>query len=263
MPVDRWSGGDDYEAYVGRWSRLVAREFLAWLSIPSGRRWVDVGCGTGALSSAILDGAAPASVVGIDPSADFVGLARRRVPDSRARFLVGSGERLPLDDGSADAIVSGLVLNFIPDPHGALREMIRVAATGATVAGYLWDYAEGMEMIRRFWDAAIALDADATAKDEAIRFPICAPGPLRQVFEGAGLTDIDVRPIDIPTVFAYFDDYWTPFLSGVAPAPGYVAGLDETSRATLRERLRTTLPTGPDGSIHLTARAFAVRGRRP
>lgn len=262
MAGDRWTGGDDYEAYVGRWSRRVATQFIDWLSIPPNSRWLDVGCGTGALSSAILEGAEPASLVGVDRSADFVSLAATRLIDARARFLVGDGLALPVDARSVDAVVSGLVLNFIPDPDGGLREMVRVAAPGATIAAYVWDYAGRMELMRRFWDAAIALDPASNSKDEGVRFPICAPGPLRDAFESVGLGDVEVRAIDVPTVFRDFDDYWTPFLTGVAPAPGYVVSLNEEGRVALRARLSATLPRQPDGSIHLVARAFAVRGRR-
>jgi SAM-dependent methyltransferase len=261
VTVDRWRGGDDYEGYIGRWSRPVTAEFVDWLSIAPGRRWVDVGCGTGALSGTILERADPSSLVGVDPSADFVAAASARIEDPRARFAVGTAGELPLESASADAVVSGLVLNFVSDPEAGLAEMRRVAAPGATLAGYVWDYAGRMDLIRHFWDAAVALDPAATPNDEGVRFPICAPEPLEQAFEAAGLTGVDVRAIDVPTVFTDFDDYWTPFLSGVGPAPGYAVGLAEPERAALRERLRTTLPTESDGTISLTARAWAVRGR--
>ncbi|MDO8484770.1 MAG: class I SAM-dependent methyltransferase [Candidatus Limnocylindrales bacterium] len=260
---DRWTGGDDYDAYVGRWSRGVAAQFVDWLEIPPARRWVDVGCGTGALAATILARAAPESVVGVDPSAAFVAHAASAIADPRARFQEGGAASLPLEDHWAAAVASGLVLNFVADLGAALREMVRVAQQRAIVAGYVWDYAGEMQLIRRFWDAAVDLDPTAAAKDEGVRFPICAPEPLRHAFEGAGLEAVEVRPIEVPTVFREFDDYWAPFLTGVGPAPGYAAGLDEASRNRLRERLRATLPTKPDGSIHLVARAWAVRGQTP
>jgi SAM-dependent methyltransferase len=260
---DRWTGGDDYDAYIGHWSRPVGAAFVDWLGVGAGRDWVDVGCGTGALSAAILAGADPASLVGIDPSADFVEAAAGRVNERRARFVVGAAAAIPLETATADVVVSGLVLNFVPDPGAALAEMLRVTRPGGVVAGYVWDYADGMELIRRFWDAAIELDAAARELDEGIRFPICAPGPLQRAFESAGLTGVEVRTIDVPTVFRDFGDYWTPFLSGVGPAPGYAAALDPARRADLRDRLEETLPRQPDGRIALTARAWAVRGRRP
>ncbi len=263
MASDRWTGGDDYERYMGRWSRPVADRFLDWLAVPGDRNWVDVGCGAGALTATIIARAAPATVVGVDPSADFVAHAGASVDDPRAQFRVGAAASLPLEDGWADFVVSGLVLNFVPDLDVALREESRVARRGATIAGYVWDYAGEMQLIRRFWDAAVELDPTVAALDEGLRFPICAPEPLRRAFEGVGLLDVDIASIEAPTDFSDFDDYWSPFLTGVGPAPGYAVGLDEAARGRLRERLRATLPTEPDGSIRLVARAWAVRGRTP
>ena len=261
--ADRWSGGDAYERWVGRWSRLVARNFVDWLAVAPGRRWLDVGCGTGALSATVLGRADPATIVGIDPSADFLAHARDRVPDPRASFAVGNAQALPLEDGSADVVVAGLVLNFVPDPAAGLAEMVRVVSPGGVVAAYVWDYAEGMQLMRHFFDAAIALDPAAVAEDEAVRFPICRPEPLRQAFEAAGLASVEVRGIEVATVFASFDEYWTPFLSGVGAAPAFAMRMDEGHRNAIRDRLRATLPAEPDGSIHLTARAWAARGTRP
>jgi SAM-dependent methyltransferase len=263
VAADRWTGGDDYEAYVGRWSRAVGARFVDWLEIPPGRRWADVGCGTGALTAAILAGAAPRDVVGVDPSAEFVAAAASRFDDPRARLDLGSAANIPIEDGWADVVVSGLVLNFVEDLPAALREMLRVTRPQAIIAGYVWDYAGEMQLIRSFWDAAVELDPTAAASDEGIRFPICAPEPLRRAFAGARLANVEVRSIDVATTFRDFDDYWSPFLNGVGPAPGYAAGLDDTARNHLRERLRATLPTEPDGSIHLVARAWAVRGQTP
>jgi SAM-dependent methyltransferase len=259
---DVWASGDAYEPYVGRWSRLVAREFLAWLAVAPGRQWLDVGCGTGALTQTILAQANPAAVTGIDPSEGFLGFARGRVTDPRAEFKVADAQALPAQDASFDAVVSGLVLNFVPKPERAAAEMVRVAKPKGVVAAYVWDYAGEMQMMRRFWDAAVALDPAAQRLDEGVRFPLCGPEPLAQLFGAAGLRDVAVQAIDVPTVFRDFDDYWTPFLGGQAPAPGYNMSLTEERRALLRDRLRTSLPTAADGSIHLIARAWAVRGLR-
>jgi SAM-dependent methyltransferase len=260
---DLWADGDAYEAYIGRWSRLVAEQFIDWLAIPDNQRWVDVGCGTGALTARILRGAAPAAVVGIDPSAPFVAHAAATIIDPRARFRVGTALALPVEDAWADAVVAGLVLMLVADAAQALREMTRVAAPGAVIGGYVWDYAGEMQLIRRFFDAAVELDPAAIAHDEGVRFPICAPEPLRNAFATAGLKDVAVRSIEVATVFRDFDDYWTPFLAGVGMAPAYAVALDEPARGRLRERLRATLPTEPDGSIQLIARAWAVRGSVP
>jgi SAM-dependent methyltransferase len=258
---DRWGDGEAYEAYIGRWSRPVAARFVDWLAIAPRARWVDVGCGTGALTEAILARADPVSVTGVDPSAGFVEAARGRLLDARARVVVGDAASVPLEDRSAEAVVCGLVLNFVPDLTAAMREMHRVVAPGGTLAGYVWDYAGRMELLRRFWDTAIALDPAASSVDEGVRFPICSPGPLRRAFEAAGLVDVDVAVIDVPTVFRDFAACWAPFLRGIGPAPGYVASLGEGERTALRERLRADLPARSDGSIQLVARAWAVRGR--
>ena len=262
-PLDAWQVGEHYEPYIGRWSRLVAREFVARLPVPAGARWLDLGCGTGALTDTVLAGSAPAGVVGVDRSPGFVAHAAAHVADPRVSFAVASAEALPLAGASFDAVASALVLNFVPDRDRALGEMRRVARRGATLAAYVWDYTGGMQMLRRFWAAAAELDPAAGELGEGLRFDFCRPEPLAALFTGAGLTGVVVEPIDVPTVFRDFDDYWTPFLLGQGPAPSYVTGLPEPARAALRERLRQRLTADADGTIRLTARAWAVRGTAP
>jgi SAM-dependent methyltransferase len=263
QPADVWASGDAYEPYVGRWSRAVAREFLAWLGMPPGGRWLDVGSGTGALSETILDVTLPSEVVGIDPSPEFVAYAKSHVADPRAHFDVGDARGLPFASAAFDGVVSGLVLNFVPDPAAAVAEMARVARHGGAVAAYVWDYSGGMELMRRFWDAAVILDPVARELDEGRRFgAICRPDVLSGFFRDAGLRNVESRAVDVPTQFRDFDDYWTPFLGGQGPAPGYAMALSEDRRAALRERIRAALPIAADGSISLVARAWAVWGER-
>jgi len=257
-----WGSGAAYEPYVGRWSRLVAREFLTWLAMPPSARWLDVGCGTGALSQTILAQAAPAAVHGIDPSEGYLALAREQGRDPRVHFEVGDARHLPVATAAYDVVVSGLVLNFIPDLKAGMAEMVRVTKLDGTVATYVWDYAGKMELMRYFWDAAVALKPEARERDEGRRFPICQPEPLHNLFGAAGLHEIDVRAIDVLTHFRDFADYWSPFLGGQFPAPEYAMSLSEEDRAALRERLRATLPFSDDGTIRLIARAWAVRGKR-
>jgi ubiquinone/menaquinone biosynthesis C-methylase UbiE len=259
---DLWAGGAAYEGYIGRWSRPVARAFLAWLGLPPGAGWLDVGCGTGALSQVILETARPRLVHGVDFSRQYLAFARGQLKD-RLGLFCASAVALGLQVGAYDAVVSGLALNFFPDPAAALGEMARAARPGAVVAAYVWDYAADMQLIRFFWDAAAALDPRAVEADEGRRFPLCQPAALRQLFEAAGLAEVTLQKIVIPTAFANFDDYWVPFLSGQGPAPGYVRTLGETERVQLRQRLRAVLPTQPDGAIALTAGAWAVRGQTP
>jgi SAM-dependent methyltransferase len=262
-PAEVWASGAAYEPYVGRWSRLVAREFLAWLAVAPGADWLDVGCGTGALTEAILAGAAPARVRAADASAGYVAYARARTPDARAAFAAADARALPWAAAGADAVVSGLVLNFVPEPALALAEMARVARPGAVVAAYVWDYAEGMQFMRHFWDAAAALDPAAAALDEGRRFPLCRPAALEALWRGAGLRGVAGRALAVPTRFRDFDDLWAPFLGGQGPAPSYATSLDPDRRARLRERIRAGLPVAADGAIALEARAWAVRGVRP
>ena len=258
-----WAAGDPYERYVGRWSRLVARDFVAWLGLPPRLRWLDVGCGTGALSAAVLAAALPATVIGIDPSEAFLALARAQLPDPRVRFEPGDAQALPLADRAVDVAVSGIALNFVPDPPRALREMRRVVRPRGTIALYVWDYAGEMQLMRRFWDAAVALDPAAQALDEGVRFPLCRPDALATLLQEAGLEASEGRALEVATVFRDFDDYWTPFLGGQGPAPGYCMRLTEERRAALREQLRASLPVDARGRIALRARAWAVRAMVP
>ncbi len=257
-----WANGAAYERYVGRWSRLVARQFLAWLGAAPDGRWLDVGCGTGALSQTILQQAAPRTVHGVDRSEAFLALAQQQVPDARARFETGDAQALPAETAAYDAVVSGLMLNFVPQPAQAAAEMARAARPGGVVAAYVWDYGGTMQFMQHFWAAAAALDPAAAALDEGQRFSLCQPEALAAVWQGAGLQAVATTALDIDTHFADFDDYWTPFLGGQGPAPAYTMGLTDDRRAALRERLRATLPFAADGSVPLVARAWAVRGVR-
>jgi SAM-dependent methyltransferase len=257
--LDTWDRGSPYELYVGRWSRRVAPLFLSWLSIPAGRRWLDVGSGTGELCAAIVDGCSPSSVAGIEPSEGFLKTARENLA-GRVAFHQGSATTIPLDDASVDVVVSGLVLNFVPDPRAALAEMARVVFRAGTIAAYVWDYAGKMELMRYFWDAAVELNPGAANLDEGVRFPLCRPVALEKLFADAGLEGVEVTPIDIPTPFANFDDYWQPFLGGQGPAPAYAMSLDEIERTRLRDRLRERIPSTANGAISLTARAWAIHG---
>ncbi len=202
----------------------------------------------------------PSRVVGVDTSEEFLADARARIVDPRSSFHVGDARSLPLPDRRFDAVVSGLAVNFAPDPHRAVVEFARVATSGGVVAAYVWDYAEGMALMRYFWDVATTLDSAAAELDEGRRFPLCRPEPFGRLWADAGLDGVTVRAVEVPTVFADFDDYWTPFLGGQGPAPGYVMSLTEEHRRALRDLLRARLPAAPDGSIRLTAKAWAVRG---
>jgi len=262
LSKDVWASGDLYEPYVGRWSRLVAREFLNWLDRPLHGSWLDVGCGTGALSQTILKICDPDNVKGIDRSEGFVEYARHKVNDPRATFDVGDAQALAVDSKTYDSAVSGLVLNFVPQPEKMISEMGRAVKADGVVAVYVWDYADKMQLMRYFWDAAIALDPAVADLDEAPRFPVCNPDALRALFQSSDLKQVETRAIDVETRFKDFDDYWKPFLGGQGPAPTYAMSLSEEKRAQVREGIRASWPFAADGSIPLSARAWGVKGVR-
>jgi SAM-dependent methyltransferase len=257
---DRWVEGATYEKFMGRWSRVLASAFVTWLRIPEGAHWLDVGCGTGAMSQAICALANPASTLGCDLARPFVEYARAHCTDSRASFQTAGIGSLPRRTGGYGSITSLLALNFFPDPSAAIQEMSTLTARGATLSACVWDYSEGMEFLRYFWDAVAEVDPGSTSLHEGTRFPLCQGGALKEVFERNGLHGVRCEPMEIPTGFLDFDDYWTPFLGGTGPAPTYVASLDATRLSTLVRRLQKSLPARQDGSIPLRARAWAVRG---
>lgn len=259
-----WADAEAYDAYIGRWSRLAARMLVDWIGVAPGSTWLDVGCGTGALSQAIIEGADPSRVTGIDKSQAFVARAKSLISDDRFFVAAGDASSLAMPDGSFDAVVSALMLNAMPDQPAVLREFVRVAKPGGVVATYLWDFDGEMQVLRYFWDAARALDPDAdasSADDEA--FAICRPDRLKAAFEAAGLCDVDVRALDVSAHFRDFDDYWSPLQRGHAPSQEHVASLSDAARSRLRDRLRATLPIASDGSIDLIARAWAAKGTKP
>jgi SAM-dependent methyltransferase len=265
MQLETWASGDAYEQYMGRWSAQIAALFLDKLDVKPNARWLDVGCGTGAVSRAItgytFGGYAQAqNITALDLSFDFVRYARRQSPS--VEFINASATALPLVSNHYHAVVSGLMLNFVPQPETAVREFWRVAKAGGIAAAYLWDYAGKMEFLRYFWDAAVALKPEAKALHEGYRFPICQPEALKALWEGAGLKHVSVQALDVPTVFENFEAYWQIFTAGKFPAPQYLLSLDENSRQTLREQLRAAVPIQDDGSIQFIARAWAVIGEK-
>ena len=259
---DRWSAGQSYEHYMGRWSRKIAARYLDWLAAPAGADWLEIGCGTGALTGEVLARCAPASVLATDPSADFVAHAEREIRDPRARFATAAAQDLPAADASMGVVASALVLNFVPDKPAALAEMQRVLQPGGLLSFYVWDYpGGGVGFIDAFWKAAGEIDPRADALNERVRFPFCTGEALAGLCRQAGFEAPLAEPIEIETLFPDFESFWHPFTLGAGPAPGYCASLAAEQRAMLRVRLEQEL--GTDGPISLAARAWAVKAQRP
>lgn len=259
---DAWSAAEHYERYMGRWSRQIATRYLDWLEPPKDAAWLDVGCGTGALTQTIMARCAPRTIAAIDPSATFVAQARATTSDAevRLRFEVADAQRIPLEDAAVDVAASALVVNFVPDKVAALREMKRVTRPGGLVSFYVWDYpGGGMGFMRAFWNAATALEPRAMELAEARRFPFCTPDGLAALCAEAGWPAATVGKIEIETRFASFEDLWQPFTLGAGPAPGYCVSLPEDKRAALKARLRQDV--GGDGPVSFPARAWAVKAR--
>jgi SAM-dependent methyltransferase len=258
-----FSEAQAYERFMGRWSRQLAPLLVRFAGTRDGEDVLDIGAGTGALAAAVAAAAPKSRVVGIDPSAPYVGLAQGRHGGPLIRFEAGDAQQLRFPDAAFDRTLSLLAVNFIPDPAKAVGEMKRVTRPGGTVAAAVWDYGEGMEMLRVFWDEAVALEPGSDARDERhMRF--CRRGELGGLWRGGGLKDVNEEGLTIETRFSSFDDYWAPFLAKQGPAGAYVASLAETDRTALRTRIRKRLlGDGPDRPFALKARAWTVRGVVP
>jgi len=258
-----FSGAEAYERFMGRWSRGLAPLLVRFAAVRDRDAVLDVGSGTGALAAAVASAAPAGRVVGIDPAEQYVAFARAKRATERISFELGDAQQMRFDDGAFDRALSLLVINFIPDPQKAVREMKRVTRRGGTVAAAVWDYGDGMEMLRVFWDAAIALRPGDEKKDER-HMPFCSRGELAALWRSQGLRDVVEEGLTIETRFSSFDDYWAPFTEKQGPAGAYVAGLSDAQREELRLRLRQrVIGDGPDRAFAMGARAWAVRGVVP
>lgn len=256
---DKWNDGDTYEYFMGRWSSLMAPEFLRWLNRPKNQNWLDIACGTGALSKAIEQNCAPHKLACIDASAGYIELVKKRL-SSGCDFRVGDVESLPFENEKFDTVVSGLALNFFHDLPRALLEMRRITKSTGVVSAYVWDYSDRMDFLRYFWDAAYQVDPKSRKYDEGLRFSICNSKSLSREFEKAGFKEVKSSYLDIETVFLNFEDYWNPFFSGQGPAPGFLLSLSKDLQDELKEKIKERITYEPDGSIKLTGRALVVKG---
>jgi ubiquinone/menaquinone biosynthesis C-methylase UbiE len=257
---DKWNNGDPYEYFMGRWSSLMSIKFLKWLNMSTNLNWLDVGCGTGALSAAIAHHSKPKKITGIDPSEHYTQKAKQRVAVPAA-FIKGNAEQLPFQNQSFDVVVTGLALNFFPDINKALSEFKRVVQPTGTIAAYVWDYSGRMDFLRKFWDAAYQIDPQSAQHDEGLRFPICTTENLIALFQNAAFSEIETVKLDIDTIFKDFDDLWNPFMGIQGPAPSYLASLSTEQQLALKNAFKANLQFENDESIHLIARAIAIKGK--
>ena len=258
-----FSGAEAYERFMGRWSRQLAPLLVHFAGVRDGDLVLDVGSGTAVLAEAVAAAAPAARIVGIDPAAPYVAFAQATRGNERIRFEVGDAQQTRFDGGTFDRTLSLLAVNFMPDSEKAIREMHRVTRRGGTIAAAVWDYREGMQMLRVFWDAAIALRPADDKRDER-HMPLSARGELAALWRAEGLGDVSEEVLTIETRFNSFDDYWAPFLEKQGPAGAYVAGFTAAEREELRLRLRQhLLGDRPDGPFALSARAWAARGVVP
>lgn len=254
-----WTAAADYDLFMGRWSREAAQQALAAVDVPAGARWLDVGCGTGQVAAVIAESCDPCDVVGVDPSADFVHAAKRQHRPN-VRFHQAFAEQLPFEDGSFDATVSGLMLNFTDDPAAALAEMARVTRPGGTVAAYVWDYDHPGFFLTRVWKALEETLGYRAAGDERGRWPLCSPSGLRDLAVASPLVAPTVWTIEIHTPLTGSDELWEGLLWGLGPSGAAVTGLSRHDQAKLRTRLEANWPAD---TAELTARAIAARGTAP
>jgi SAM-dependent methyltransferase len=246
---------------MGRWSRRVAPSLVAFAGVTDGDRVLDVGSGTGALTVAVLGAAPTTRVVGLDVATPYLDEARERLGGERASFQEGDAQDLAFADDAFDKTLSLLAFNFIPDSRRALAELVRVTKPGGVIAAAVWDYGDGMRMLRVFWDEAVALDPASEPRDER-HMPLCRSGELAELWAEHGLADVETSTLVVELSFASFDDYWAPFLAGQGPAGSYVAGLPDDHKQALERRLRDRLlDDGRDRPLTLSARAWAVKGR--
>jgi ubiquinone/menaquinone biosynthesis C-methylase UbiE len=255
VPVAFGVAGDVYDRYMGRYSRLLAPLLADFAGVEPGMRALDVGCGPGALSHALVERLGAENVAAADPSESFVAACKERLPGIDVRQA--AAERLPWPDDTFDAGLAQLVVNFMADPVAGVAEMNRVVRSGGVVAACTWDYREGMTMLRTFFDAALALDP--YAPDEGQTMGVQDADDLRQVWSQAGLEHVETGELVVEAEYADFDDFWQPFTTGTGPAGAYCASLGTEQQNALREELRRRLGD-PQSPFELSARAWAVRG---
>ena len=258
-----FSASADYERFMGRWSRQLAPEYIAFAGVKNGDRVLDVGTGTGSLAAVLEATMTSSEIVGVDPSEGFISYAKKNAKSGRTRFETGDAQALRFQDSSFDQTMALLVMNFITDHSKAIGEMRRVTRPQGVVSACVWDYDAGMQMLRFFWDEAVALDPVMEPKDER-HMKLSREGQLGELWNRAGLVNVQQKPVSIDQAYESFDDYWGPFLKGAGPGGAYVVSLSDERRRELETRIRKRLlGNRENGPFVLKARAWCVRGEVP
>ena len=258
-----FSASADYERFMGRWSRQLAREYIAFAGVKNGDRVLDVGTGTGSLASVLEATMTSSNIVGVDPSEGLISYAKKNAKSGRTHFETGDAQALRFQDSSFDQTMALLVMNFIPDHNKAIGEMRRVTRPQGVVSACVWDYDAGMQMLRFFWDEAVAVDPAIEPKDER-HMKLSREGQLGELWNRAGLVNVQQKPVSIDQAYESFDDYWGPFLKGAGPGGAYVVSLSDERRRELETRIRKRLlGNRENGPFVLKARAWCVRGEVP
>jgi len=250
--------GQAYDGFMGRYSRPLAVVFADQAGLPAGRTALDVGCGPGALTGVLVDRLGAGAVSAFDPSPPFVAECAARHPGVDVRE--GRAEAIPFDDARFDAALAQLVLHFVSEPARAARELRRVLRPGGVAAACVWDFAEGMQMLRHFWDAALAIDPHAPDEARTLRFG--RPGEIAELLLSAGFDDIAETTLTVSARYQGFEELWAGFLAGVGPAGSFCMSLPQSERTALRAELFDRLGA-PTGAFSLTATARCASGRSP
>ena len=255
-----FASAEAYRRFVGRYSDALANALVDFARVEPGMRALDVGCGPGGLAAVLSDRLGPANVAAVDPSEPFAQACRANVPGIEVG--VAGAEDLPFADDSFDVVLSQLVVNFMDDAERGVREMARVAQRGGIIASCVWDYGEGMTMLRAYWDAAHEVEPERAALADESTMRWCSEGELALLWRSSGLDGVRFGPLVVRAHYDDFDDLWSPFPTGVGPAGAFAKSLDEERRGQLRDALRRRLDVG-DEPFELSARAWAVSGQKP
>jgi SAM-dependent methyltransferase len=259
--TEKWDNTQGYEMYVGRWSSLLSIDFVNWLNARSNLKWLEIGCGTGALTKAIAEKCTPSYLLAIDKSDSYIEKAKENVNSGNVSFLNIDINSCPLNE-KFHYITSGLVLNFVPKFGDMLRKLMNNLEPGGEISSFVWDYGGHYQPMRHFWNAACEIIPGSEKFDAGRNFDICTKENLIRLFEGIGLNDIQFTTIERIATFQNFDDYWLPIISAQGSVTEFISTLKEAEKEKLKEHLKRKLPIAFNGEIKLVISVLAAKGRK-